>query len=296
MAYYQLNTNQTGKILHIRSLDIPQSEYIGGLTTDFNVILDDPITCNQNEHIIMSLDSLSVPMVFYNVDNTTNLFRFVEDGINRGILVFPIGNYTMKSIASQLATLLNNNSPGGRTYTVDYGSFKNDLTITVSPATVSFTIAFDVQSACFTQLGFQEDSINTSVGGVLRSVNSCSLIKYLSLYLCTDLALGCSLNTRGKLTNILERVSITAPNSLMYFRPTSTSKKFILKDRTINRFRLRLLFDLEDTPVNLRGNHIECSLQFHIVSGLDRPLVDNTRPEYPLIPPPPTEAEETTFQ
>lgn len=295
MASYSLTTTESGKILHIRSLDIPTSDYVTpGLTTDFYVNLSTPIVCQENEHLIMALDSLSVPMVFFNIDETTNRFTFVEDTISAGTLTIPIGNYTMKSLASTLETLLTGASPGGRTYTVAYGSFKNSLTFTVTPSTVSFTIGFVCDDPAFTQLGFAEDSTNTSSSGVLVSTNSCSLIKYLSLFVCTDLNIGTSLNTQGQMTNILERVGVTQANTLLYYRPTTTMKKFLLKEKIINRFRVRLLFDLADTPVNLRGLHFEMSLQFHIVSGLDRAPVDKAKPEYPL-PPPPNEASETTF-
>ncbi len=294
MASYQLTTTETGKILHIRSLDIPTTDYITpGLTTDFWVNLESPIICQDNEHLIMALDSLSVPMVFYNIDETTNKFIFIENSVSAGVLTIPVGNYSMKSLASTLETLLTGASPSGKTYTVAYGSFKNTLTFTVAPST-PFTLDFNTPNPAFTQLGFAEDSINSSTGGVLVSTNSCSLIKYLSLFVCTDLNIGTSLNTQGQLSNVLERVGITQANTLLYYRPTTTMKKFLLKDKVINRFRVRLLFDLADTPVNLRGLHFEMSLQFHVVGGLERPLADKSKPEYPVIEAQ-SEAQETTF-
>lgn len=291
MASYQLTTTETGKILHIRSQDIAPSDYVDpNITTDFWVNLDTPITCQDNEHIIMALDSLSVPMVFYNIDATCNRFRFLEGTTSLGIQTIPIGNYNVKTLASTLSTILTGLSPSGATYTVSYSSFQNKFTYTVSPS-IAFTLDFNLLSSAYTQMGFDQFSINTATGALV-STNSVSLIKYLSLFVCTSLNIGTSLNSYGQITNILERVGITQANTLLYYRPTSTMKKFLLKEKVINRFRVRLLFDLADTPVDLQGQHFEMSLQFHVVGGLERQAVDKSKPEYPSIAPPPPQDSE----
>lgn len=274
------NTSHGGYLLHIRPKDLPQSSFPNyPLTTDFIVQLAQPITCQTNEHIALGLHSLSMPSSYYNVDEYSNQFSFRDDAMPAGIwqlITIPPRNYTVRSLASEIALQLNTVVGGGVSISYDNGN--NGFIITHSN---NFSVNFDVPNSAHQSIGFSM-ALYSSSSKILQSINSISLNPYFSVYLHCDLCLAATLDSFGNFTDILERVGCPAPNSVLNHRTSGSGQKFLLSQKNINSFRIRLTFD-KSSPVNLRGLYPEVSLQFFIVSGLTRQIIDNPRPKYDSI-------------
>jgi hypothetical protein len=279
--------NESQKIVHIRSQDLPASAFVNpNLTTDFYIDLNNPFEAYQGESILIALHSASIPMTMYNVDATANRVAFYENNILISNLTIPIGNYTLKSLGTTVASLMTTASTSGTVYTATYGSLRNTISFSSGSGSsiTTFALGFAVADSAYTQLGFENGSTNTSsvaIAGVasLTSANACSLIKYFSVYILCDAILGTSLNTFGNTSQVLERIGLANANSLLYYRPTTTVQRFMIKDKILRRMRITLLFD-EDSPVDLNGQHIELSLQISIVRTPDRTVPDSSKPEY----------------
>lgn len=273
------NTSHSSYLQHIRVRDLPSSAFLTyPLTTNFMVNLSSPIHCMQNETIAVSLHSLTLPCSFYNVTEYNNQFQFSPDaGITWVSITIPSQNYTVKSLATILQALLLNVSPIGSTMTITYISATNTFTFV---SNLNFKLDFRVTNSLNIQTGFDKD-IYSSVGGFLQSVNSVSLTPYYSVYLHTDLVQANTLDTFGRLSDIMERVNIVSMNNVLYYRP-QTQHTFLISKKSISSFRIRLTFE-NDIPINLNGLYPEISLQFFIISGLDRPLPDLTRPSIDII-------------
>lgn len=279
--------SESQKLVHIRSQDLPITAFINpNLTTDFYVELNTPFEAYQGESIVISLHSASIPMTFYNVDASSNHVQFYENGVLITTITIPVGNYSLKSLGTTVASLMTTASTSGTIYASTYGSLRNSLTFASGAGSTitTFSLAFNVVDGAYTQLGFNNASINvstTAVGGVcsLTSVNACSLIKYFSVYILCDAILGTALNTFGNTSQVLERIGLSSANTLLYYRPTTTQQKFLIKDKYLRRLRITMLFD-EDSPVDLNGQHIELSLQIGVVKTPERIIPDNSKPEY----------------
>ena len=279
---YQLNSSANGFLHHIRARDLPATAFNTPYTTDFNINLSSPIICQNNEHIIMALHSVSFPTSWFNIDNFNNKFIFysISDPITPQIIIIPPLNYTARSLATQIGSLLTiaeASTGGSSAYTVSYSAGINGFVI-VNSTNQTFQIDFNTPNPAFISLGFDE-TIYTGTSGVLQSVNSISLNRAFSVYLHTDLVLSSCMDTNGRLTDIFERVPVLIQNSIVYYRPTSSLQKFVIDKKSIQGFRIRMTYDGTD-PVDLRGLYPELSLQFYITGGLGRNADDNTRPDY----------------
>jgi hypothetical protein len=279
---YQLNSSANGFLLHIRARDLPSSSFNSPYTTDFTVNLASPIVCQNNEHIIMALHSVSFPTSFYNIDVFNNKFIFysISDPLTPQTITIPPLNYTARTLATQIGTLLTTaeaSTGGSSVYTASYSAGINGFVI-VNSTNQTFQVDFNTPNSAYISIGFNE-TLYTGTSGILQSVNSISLNRTFSIYLHTDLVLSSCMDSHGRLTDIFERVPVITQNNIVYYRPTSSLQKFVIDKKSIQSLRIRMTYDGND-PVNLNGLYPEISLQFYITGGLGRNPEDNTRPEY----------------
>lgn len=263
---YAHNTPTNKYIIHIRTEELPESAFFNNLTTDFEITLSNPITCQPNEHIIFTVSSLSVPMSFYNVDEFSNKIKV--DSNNGGVIssityTIPVGNYNSRDLVKTVVDLLKTD---GTPWVGSYNS-RTNKSVFSNASLINFTFDFTTANSCHRQLGFTK-SYFTSSATVLTSPNQCVLTPYNSLYLHSNLNILSNFDSFGRQTDILERIPLDSPNSVLFYRPP-VEHTFIVDSLNINSFRMRLTFN-KDTPVNLNGGELEITIQFAFIKQLER--------------------------
>jgi hypothetical protein len=280
---YTLSSTNGNKLLHIRTQDLSPDQFINpALKTDIQVNLDVPIEVFTNESLALSLHSVSVPFTFFNVDIFTNRFQARAVGAPSFTdIIIPPGNYNIKNLAAAVKGLLD--TALGSTFAVVYSSIQNGLTFVDTLSTSEFEFNFNVPDSVYRQLGFQKTTY-TSSSHTLVSDSSATMLPYQSIYIHCDLIQGDSQDSKGRQSDILERIPVLGANSLIYFRPTSTQQRFLVNKKLVYTFRIYLTYD-RTTPVDTRGIDFEISLQFLTLSGLSRVAPLSDRPEIPLDEP-----------
>src|SRR5690606_31114244 len=112
--------------------------------------------------------------------------------LNSVNIVVPVGNYTRKSFASTIQSLLTTNSPNGYTYTVTYPTSSTvpdtrKYTYTVSNnGGVQPIFTFVTSNDLWDHMGFASGSTNTFVANTLSSTQVINLQKENTIYLHPD--------------------------------------------------------------------------------------------------------------
>lgn len=275
MSHTFLQTNNTkANLFHIRTADLPAIAFQHPpLTTDVFIQLDNTLSVFDNETIVMSLDSLSLPTSYYTINEMSNHITFVENGTTHQLTI-PAQNYTARTLKEELALALNNSGSAG--YTVTYNGNTNKFTITALALGASFSLTMGADGPYFAY-GLNRGETHHSVGGVVVSENAMTLSPYLSLFLHLDVAGTQSYDSFGRSSDVIERVPLLYTNSLLYYRPVSPNP-VVLTDKNLTSFRVRLTTD-GFTPLDLNGLHWELSLRTAVIPGLTRDRFITPRPD-----------------
>ena len=146
-ASYQLNTVDSSINIHINSADA--ANFVGialdsgqANTSDMIVVLDDVISCDEEQTMALSIESIEIPITYYNVSSAieNNRFLFTENGVDT-IITLPNQNYTVDDIITDVANLLNSASAFGNPYTITFNSRTFKFSIS-STNTASFSLDF----------------------------------------------------------------------------------------------------------------------------------------------------------
>lgn len=263
--------------LHIRSKDC--IAFTPDLTTNFHLTLETPITCYNDEMIIVSLSTAEIPYTFFGVNNTNNYLEFQEFDYNdpnytnpRTIISIQItqGNYSINDLKDEIVLQMNNNSVFTSPYSSTYDDITNTLTIIITGNNIGCKLlcntGLNKTKRIFRQLGFsssQDFLFNSSVS----SDGNVDLATTHSLYLRSDLGLVNTFSSSTKnLTNILSKIPINCDAlEMIYFTPKDRSGYNVLQQRHIRHFNISLT-DQNDNLIDLGKNiNWELSLVFDIV-------------------------------
>jgi hypothetical protein len=288
---YTLNTSQSSKVIHIKSSDIPASQRLFS-NTAFVVELQNTITCLENEYLLISLYSASIPMSFYNI--TEEETSLVINGTTYNISQ---GNYNITNLQVTVSNLVNG-VLGINTISFTYDKITNKTTMIV-PGTSASILQFGDGLA--KSLGFNTGIIyDLIVGANYTAQNVANIIDKYSIYLRTDLNISNAYNTLGQLSDILERIPIKSANSVLYYEASPSQHKSIIIPKFIKNFKMSLTYDTENDFIDLNGCDFEISLKIDTVKELSRaesiPDV-RTKMIIPTIQEPPVESPiDTTEQ
>lgn len=162
---------------------------LSGTDANFSYLIELP---KYNTFDSVCVLQAAIPKSYYLIAEGRNIFTLYE-GDSYTYITIPSGNYTRRSLASKLTSLLTSNSPNGYVYTVgfpelsgnpDTGKYTYTVTgdIVTQPAFI-----FPWQSSPAVQMGFEPNSHNVFSGNVLVSVNVCKLQAKDTLYLKSDM-------------------------------------------------------------------------------------------------------------
>lgn len=222
-----------------------------GTLTDFEIRLENfPL---ENDFNRVCLLNLSIAKTYYLIDSDNNTFTLTEGGTDATVTL-TLGNYSLDSLATELAADLTSASPNGYTYTCAGDTSTGKYTISVaSPASQpSLTFGEDIGGI----LGFGADTYAFS-GDTVTSPNVVRLQKTDGILVWTDL---CAENE-----GILHQVFATQEdfNHITYEAIAIDwySKKLSNKNLASAHFRI-LTYEAPRSVLDLNGHHVHMVIGF----------------------------------
>jgi hypothetical protein len=190
--------------------------------------LNAPIFVNNTTNkMLCSIESVSIPLSFYTVNNTNNSFQF--NGVSNAL---PNGNYN----ANTIATELNKYAP----FTVSFNASQNKFVLTGQPAT-TYTID-EVSNSIYNLLGFVP---STSFVGSYTAPNVCNLVYTSGIYVSLNNVENNNIDTGNthQSSTCLLRIPINQPTNtyLQYFN--NIGFKNLLSTTVLNQIDISLLDD-----------------------------------------------------
>lgn len=239
---------------------------LGGISSNFHYYLNIDPTEQYDRVVVLAA---SIPKSYYLIDSSHNQFSLKED-VSQITITFPTGNYTRRSLATTLTTLLNDNSPNGYTYAITYtniGSGNDDgkyvFTVTgnggVQPE-------FNFTDQMYEQLGFEINSTNTFVGDTLTSTNVINLTNEATLFIHSDI---CQ-NSEGD--DVLQDIYTVGDSSYSMINfenktPMEYGKEMVLSQKNIYHFNVS---DENGRVIDTNGINVNFTLMVYKNNDNDR--------------------------
>lgn len=234
---------------------INSNNRITGTSNDFTINLDfDP---NKDFDSVTVLQCL-IPLSYYLIQDGQNTFT-LQEGANQVTITIPIGNYTRKSFATVLASILNSSSPNSFTYTITYPNSATQGDTGLYTYTVSNNAGvqpiFIFSQYCNEPMGFNENSTNVFSSNTLISTNVIKLSPEDSILIHSDL---CS--NYGN--DILQEVytATTGTFSSIVFQNFDIESNYKKLTTTKNNVYRLYITSEEFLPINLNGQNIVITL------------------------------------
>lgn len=260
---YNLNTSHSSRIVHINTIDLPQSQLINGYS-HFVVQLKNPLTVYDSEMMMVSLYSASIPCSMYNIDATQNVIAFTEGVFSASFAITP-GWYNAKQLAASVGALLTQYSPNHFTYTCVFNTITGKHNITCNDTLIAKTLNMAVSNSIYRALGFEKATY--PFAGTITSVNVATIEDRYSLYVRTNINTTSSYNTNGELSDVLERIPLAASGKVVYYTQPSSGHKLLIDGKQLGVFEVRLTYD-DGTLVDLNGLPWELSIKVDVIDGI----------------------------
>lgn len=267
---YQLTTDSTpSKILHIRSEDA--DEFIDEeLTSGFSITFNEIIRCEEDEFMLISLNSCEIPYSFYNIDYKNKYLNITESQIdNTNIfniqITLPESNYNSYEFASTLQTLLNTNSLHNIVYTVTYDKKLNKFNYLISKNNHKVLFKFTNDDSPYLQMGFKKGITYIALHNInLQSVNSIQMFDNHALYIRTNLVTNNLISRTKGFSDILQKIPInSSPNGVIYHMPVNSHDNLI-SIKSFNNIVIRLTEE-QNRLIDLQGLNWELSILIKFV-------------------------------
>ena len=270
-------------ILHVRSKDgdnFPDGEDI---RTNFELVLNTPIQCLENESLVLSVASAEIPFTFYSTNSNNNFLQYTETvGVVSTVFSYQIdeGNYNVWELFDEIIAQMNARTVVAATYSYTYTTITNKATISTSANQVVFNFNTGSESnnlatpngrSIARQMGWNGDSDITLVPATAVVSNSrVDLVTIHSLYIRTNISLGNTITSETKTnSSILVKIPIdTNYLNMIYFNDENYgSAKNYLSDKSLQRFVFTLT-DQNGRRIDL-GDEVnwEFTLNFNIINS-----------------------------
>jgi hypothetical protein len=276
---YQLDTPFLSKQIFLNS-DDTNSTKIGNADIEWD--LRDYISVPPSHHIILSLDTISIPLSYYNINSTNNTLDYTDPNSVLQSLTITAGNYTVTT----LVTFFNANLVD---ITASYSYVTNKLTFTSTVG--DFT--FEQESTCFSLLGFTLDSDHTSTSNTLIADQILNLVYSTGIYVdMNDIVTENLDGSSGENTSILARIPINQTyNTVLQYQ--AFNHNVGLLNKQIKKIHITLKNDARGV-LALQENAVwSLVLTVHFITqkklSIDNTLLEQIRKAYSIpseIPPP----------
>ena len=259
----------SSKIYHVRSKDANQ--YYNGLTSDFEIVLEEPIVGQMDEILYCSIDNLQIPFSFYSVNAFNNRFPFFDYDISQPN-PYPIsfklenGNYSITQVIQILKQKMNTLSHYQYTYEILYSRITNKVSFQVGlkngnvvKAIIDFTDPYDLQDV----LGFSSPTVELMSNIPKTSEKACNMNSVDAIYIRSNISSSNSFSSSTKgICDILCKVPINAqPYGIISYK-NETGTKIRLNSQVLDRVHLRLT-DMDGDVIDLNG--LQWAISLHIM-------------------------------
>lgn len=239
--------------------------YLNSNQNPFNSFIDFP---NNLHFDFVNVLNCSIDMSYYMIQDGLNQFLLTEDILDVYISV-PEGNYSADALIDELTLQLNNNSPNGYTYvlSLETNSLKRQTgKIHFSVNTLNnVSFSFPEVGVMHKLMGFERNTINLFISGVLVSVNVCDFTTYEMLYLHTDIiepVTGSDIIQSLMVENFIPYSKITYQNNTPDYNKKKV-KYSIPKNITF------YLTDENNNIIDLNGGSISLTLVFYNIENIN---------------------------
>jgi hypothetical protein len=204
-------------------------------------------------HLYMSVQNVSIPYTFYNVNNSNNLLYYKLQNEPKSLLTIENGNYNITQLVDYLKSNIG--------LYITYNIINNKLTFEHPTSNFSFL----PESTCFTMLGLINNEFNISKLLILISPNCVNIMSIKRINLLSNF-ITYNVN-KGSLNNssILCSIPVNkAPYTLIEYSNTNhfRSNLFI---NIINKINIKLVDEYENI-IDLNGCHYSLTLQLDVES------------------------------
>lgn len=155
---------------------------LSGTNTDFDYEIPEP-----TEYDYVALVQANIPKSYYLIQSGYNYMTLTEEGKTVTITVSP-GSYNVKNFRTTMLSLLSSQSPNARTYTMQISTITGKYTFGTTAASASFT--FPNHTGINKQMGFDKDTTNSFVAGIVTSVNIVQFQLSSAIYIKSDIMIS----------------------------------------------------------------------------------------------------------
>ena len=289
---YILNTTTSSINIHLNSADalgLIGTGVDSGLpnTSDFLFTFEDYIFCAQSQNMVVSIDSLEVPVSWYNVSLAleNSKFSFQQTGHAAAVITLTSGVYDVDTLSDEISTKLTAYSVGkfGATYTCEYVDSLIKFRITSSNTSDVFILQLTDYYYTTRLLGFTTASYS-STSGVLTGIRPCNMNAVPFLLLDT------SFNQAGTIvsnsytldqpyssfqTGVLAKIQVDKlPSEIIHYFPHGNKHNLVLNRKRISQLRFTLR-DQYYRTIDLNGCGFSFTMSIDFVDFTSEGLYDN---------------------
>jgi len=272
-------------ILHCRSKDATDLTN-GQYNTYFRVNVINPIMCNLDEELHISVMSCEIPYSFYNISSELLNNKLVYNG--NTVLTFTSQDYDI----DDLINVFKQDAGFSAIFTTTYDRQKNKITftnITNQLVTINFS-----QSNISKVIGFSENATDTTIGASqsLTSTGVCNLATVHSIMIKCSVGQGNVISTRAGNSETLQKISVDVnSNGIVYLNLSDFRQISISQSPVVDTMEFRFT-EQNDNLLQLNGCNFEFSMLFEIypkqstsTSNMNRRnLIMNQQPQRNTIP------------
>lgn len=218
-----------------RIYHIDSRQRVSGTNSNFSYKLEN-MPPNANRCCVLQA---SIPKSYYLIAEGKNTFTLEEDS-TQVVISLDVGDYSRRGIQTHLTTLLNNNSPNGYTYSIDYSTG----TETAQTGKFTFNVSdnggiqpkFIFGDYIAEELGFEFNNEYDFSGNTLTSLDVVKLIREDTLYIHSDIAT----NINDNILQEIFAVQNDAFSSIVFqqFNHDLNAREITHKDKNVYNFYL----------------------------------------------------------
>jgi len=264
------------RIFHLRSQDAHGKGISPYEQSDLYFNIDQNLTPQQDEALVVSVNSAEIPISFYPVGINNRTIRFLEstDDTTGNLalktnVVLTAGNYTADNLAVELARAINA-SNGGADYSCDFDDATTKFTISKLNTATALAFRLDLTigggGTAYRLLGHTASIVDSVAGvGNARKIVSSVLANITgdnSLYIRSPMS---NINTyeskHGGVSDILAKIPLTGLyNEIQHYQPVANMFKSQLpRGQPLNDITIRLT-NSDNLLVDMNGIDWEISL------------------------------------
>ena len=233
---------------------VDSSNRINGTSSNFTYKIQIP---KNKTYTHACLLQAIIPKSYYLVAAGYNTFTLSENSVETTVTVTP-GNYNVVSWQAIVSALLTASSTQGWIYTISFPNSMKEadtgmFTYSVKNNDTQPSIIFPSTSNLYEQFGFNNNSINTFVGGSLTSTNVVKFQQEDTIYIHTDLITA---NTMDDKTDVLEGIfasSTPTYSNIIYSVPGAIEACSQLLSISSSNVYTFTLTDEHNNVLNLNG-------------------------------------------